>query len=203
MKQPIRLLIKPTTFMNQLQWSRWHWLIISIFLGLGVIETFVGGNIKFYEIISLKISSFLGLSIDASFIFLLMIKLFIMLFVLFLISYIIWLIGGLFSNKASLRVLIRRFATAFSILLIGYILQFFFPGKATVVLKYIFYFWGLILCFMLVKEQFNLAIIESLIVGCLAIIIAISTWYFSNAGIRKILNSHLHNQAKISLSKKH
>lgn len=186
MKQPVRLIARPATFMNQLQWSRRHWFIISLFLGLGVIETFVGRNIKSYEFIANRIQLIFGFREDISFIFLLVIKLFLMLFILFFISYFIWLVGGFFNHRASLRVLIRRFATAFSILLLGYIIPFLLPGTFILLLKYGFYFWGITLSFFLVKEQFNLTFIESFVVGCLSVLIAISIWHFSNIGLSKI-----------------
>lgn len=143
MKQGIRLFTKPATFMNQLQWSTHHWLILTSFLTLATLETLLGGSRAFYSEVALMLQNALGLPENLSYGVLIGGKLALMVGGAYLLSLVVWFAGSLFGKQTSQRVLFRRLAIVFTFLLSGYLLQNSFTQYASLfVAGYFFYLWG-------------------------------------------------------------
>lgn len=186
MRQGMRLLTKPATFFNQLQWSTHHWIILVAFLGLATIETQVGRNQALYQAWALLLERRLGLSLDAALWVVTAFRLAILIAGSVAVSTVIWFVGHLFGRRTSKRVLFRRLAVVFTVLLAGYTASHLtgaYPALAFVSL--VMYLWGLVLGYFAIREQFALNHLETVVVGLFALLLVSSSWHFSNHVIEK------------------
>ncbi len=180
MKQGIRLFTKPATFMNQLQWSTHHWLILTSFLALATVETLLGRSRAFYSEVATMLQTTLGLSENLSYGALIGGKLALMVGGAYLVSLVVWFAGSLFGKQTSQRVLFRRLAIVFTFLLSGYLLQNAFTQYPLLFAAgYFFYLWGLVLGYFSIREHFGLNTVESMAVGMFALLLVSSAWHYS------------------------
>ena len=180
MKQLFRFLFRPGTFFGQLQWSTHHWLILLAFLGMASVETHVGRQHLYYQVFADMVSARTGLSWEMSVWLVTFAKLVAFLAGAFALSSVLWVIGNLFGRRTSKRVLFRRMAIVFTVLLTAYTSHFFSPVYPIMeVLSWAFYVWGALLSFYAVKEQFALGSLEALVMSALAFLLISSAWQYS------------------------
>lgn len=180
MKQTFRIFAKPGTFMNQLQWSSHHWLILASFLTLATAETLLGSSRAFYWEVVQALQVDLGFSSNVAYGTLIAGKLLLMIGGAYALSLLVWFAGSLFGRRTSQRVLFRRLAIVFTFFLTGYLLQTAFTQYAGVfMLGYLFYAWGVVLGYFSVREHFGLNAVETAAVGLFALLLVTSTWHYS------------------------
>src|SRR4051812_34821591 len=112
LKQFIRFFFSPATFVNQLQWSSNHALILLTFLGLAIVESQVGaGRVLNAQLSWLLASrSGLGLERDQALFLVQSIRIAFLFFGALSLTETIWWIGSRLGHATSKRVLQRRMA---------------------------------------------------------------------------------------------
>lgn len=181
MKQGVRLLVKPGTFFNQLQFSTHHWIILVAFMILASVETHLGKQHYFYQVFADAAVAKFGISWSQAIWLVTSLKLAFMLVATFGLATFIWLVGNIFGRRTSKRVLFRRLAVVFTVMLAGYTTQHLAGSSETYgLLSLGFYAWGLILGFFAIREQFALNYVEALVLGTFALLVVVSSWHFSN-----------------------
>lgn len=181
MKQTFRFLLRPTTFFNQLQWSRNHWLIILSFLTLATIETQIGRHNSLYFSAATYLKHSFGIGFDLALWLIMAAKLCFLLVGAFAVSTIIYFVGTIVGQPSSRRVLFRRMAVVFTVFLGAYTLQHFVDREPVLnLVAMVLYAWGFILGFVAIKEQFELNKVQALLVGVLAAVMVTTTWKLSN-----------------------
>jgi hypothetical protein len=200
MKQTFRLLAKPGTFFNQLQWSRHHWLILATFLGLAVVETHVGSRHNSHRMMAELLGSQMGLSFGIAFALLTSARLVLLLVAAFVGSWTIWFVGSLFGQQSSRRVFFRRLAIVATVILAGFTLRHFtdlhvwaeYAGWAVSA-------WGVVLGYFALREQFGLNRIEAIVMGGFALLAAITSWQVTQDTVEQAVRSQLANRPSVSL----
>lgn len=181
MKQGIRLLVKPGTFFNQLQWSTHHWFILIAFLMIASIETHVGKSHLSYQVFADVMSARFAISWNEAIWVVTSLKLAFMLAGSFLLASFIWMVGNIFGRRTSKRVLFRRLSVVFTVLLAGYTLEHLsatHPDLGFVAMA--LYVWGSALGYFALKEQFALNHLETAVLGAFAMLVVVSSWHFAN-----------------------
>lgn len=192
MRQGLRLFVRPGTFINQLQWSTHHWLMLLSFLIIAAIESHVGRNQFYYELYSTLLSRRLGISWEQGLWLVTAIKLGVMLLGAFALAGSIWLIGNLFGRRTSRRVLFRRLSIVFTVLLAGYTVQHSsFIHPAVPFFTVALYLWGAVLGYFAIREQFALSHLEATVLGAFALLLISSVWHYSNHYMRDYAKSQL------------
>ncbi len=180
-KQGVRLLIKPGTFFNQLQWSTHHWIILIAFMIVASLETHLGKSHYFYQVFADSLTSRTGMSWNQAIWLVTSIKLAVMVAGSFVLASFVWLVGNMFGRRTSKRVLFRRLAVVFTVLLAGYTLQHVAKTDENLQLfAYGLYIWGLILGYFAIREQFNLNHLETMVLGIFALLAVTSSWHYAN-----------------------
>jgi hypothetical protein len=180
-KQGIRFILKPKTFFNQLQWSRNHWLILVSFLVLATVETQVGRHSHVYEAYAFYLQNRFGFSLNFALWLLMAAKLVFMLAGSFAIATVVWVVGSVVGQKNSKRVLYRRLAVVFTVVLAGFTANHLADRyNALNLVALALYLWGLVLGYIAIREQFDLGHLETSIVAIFAILMVTTTWHFSN-----------------------
>ncbi len=181
MKQGMRFLVRPGTFFNQLQWSTHHWIILLSFLVIAAIETHVGRQQAFYQVFADLVVERTGMSWDFSMWLVTVAKLTVMLCGAFSVASAVWFVGNLFGRRTSKRVLFRRLAVVFTVLLAAYTAQHLVdPIPFFVMAAPVLYAWALILAYFAIREQFALNHVETLVMGLFALLLVSSSWHVSN-----------------------
>lgn len=199
MKQFFRLLLQPSTFFSQLQWSSQHWFILAAFLGLALVETQVGrGQNEFYQV-ALFIQKSWNVSANVALWVVLAGRLAFITFGAFLVTTAVWLVGGFFGEKTSRRVLARRLAVVFMVALAAYTTQYFVDmhplfGVASLLL----YVWSLILGYFAIRENFGLSHLESMVVGMFAVLMVTTSWYYGHQIVSHKANAIAAESSKAS-----
>jgi len=180
-KQGVRLLVKPGTFFNQLQFSTHHWIILIAFMVIASLETHLGRQHYFYQIFADQVSANFGLTWNQAIWVVTSIKLAFMLVGSFALASFIWIVGNLFGRRTSKRVLFRRLSVVFTVFLGAYTAQHLALGNENFTLMAMgLYAWGLILGYFAIREQFALNHLETLVLGLFALLVVVSSWHFSN-----------------------
>jgi hypothetical protein len=192
LKQVKRFFVSPGTFFNQLQWSPHHWFILISFLSLAVVETLVGKRQAVYEVYATFLQKNLGLSMNQALWVLLAGKLTILLAGAFIVASIIWVVGNLFGRHGSRRVLFRRLAVVFTVLLGAYTAQHLAALDPWFgILSAALYFWGLFLGYLALREQFSLTHMETAVVGGVALLRGTSARHYSHHLLEAALRSQV------------
>lgn len=181
MKQGARIFFKPQQFFNQLQWSTHHWLILLTFLVVTGVESHLGSQSALYRWWAQALTQQTGLSFDITLWLVVSAKLAVILFASYLSATLIWLVGSLIGEKNSQRVLFRRLAIVFTVILSAYTAQHlkqFYPWMETV--SFFLYTWGLLLGYFAIREQFALTHFETSVVGVFAIVLVVFSWIGTN-----------------------
>jgi hypothetical protein len=180
-KQGARIFFKPQQFFNQLQWSTHHWLILLTFLVVTGVESHLGSQSALYRWWAQALSQQTGLSFDITLWLVVSAKLAVILTASYLSATLIWLVGSLIGEKNSQRVLFRRLAIVFTVVLSAYTAQHlkqFYPWMETV--SFFLYTWGLLLGYFAIREQFDLTHFETSVVGVFAIVLVVFSWIGTN-----------------------
>lgn len=181
MRQGARLVLKPQQFFNQLQWSTHHWFILLTFLIVIGVESHIGQQRALYHWLAQSLSQQTGISFDITLWFVVSAKLLIIFLASYLSATLIWLVGSLIGERNSHRVLFRRLAVVFTVVVSAYTshhLTYLYPWMET--LSFFLYTWGLLLGYFAIREQFALSHFETSVVGVFAIILVISSWVGTN-----------------------
>ncbi len=195
----MRFLVKPTSFFNQLQWSRHHWVIIASFLGLALVETQVGRQHQLYSAFATFLQYRVGIGANAAIWAVMAARLGLMLGGAYLISTVIYIVGSLVGQANSRRVLFRRLAVVFTVFLGGFIAQHYGDTNPNVALLSLgFYAWGLFLGYIAIRNQFEMNHLQTSILLAFAVLLVTSSWQASNRVITVALQNQMH-----SLSKNH
>ena len=181
MKQGVRLLVKPGTFCNQLQRSTHHWIILIAFMIVASLETHLGQQHYFYQIFADVLSARFGITWNQAIWAVTSLKLAFMLAGSFILASFIWVVGNLFGRRTSKRVLFRRLAVVFTVLLAAYTAQHAgLNNEPYALLSMGLYAWGLILGYFAIREQFALNHLETVVLGLFALLVVVSSFHFSN-----------------------
>lgn len=204
MRQSARLFLKPQQFFNQLQWSTHHWLILLTFLVVTGVEAHLGNQRALYHWLAQSLAQQTGVSFDITLWFIVSAKLFTIFLASYLSATLIWLIGSLIGERNSHRVLFRRLAVVFTVVLSAYTSQHLihlYPWMET--LGYFLYVWGLLLGYFAIREQFALTHFETSVVGVLAILLVMGSWIGTNRLMVHAAQKYNQEIAKITFQKTH
>jgi hypothetical protein len=180
-KQGARIFFKPQQFFNQLQWSTHHWLILLTFLVVTGVESHLGTQSALYHWWAQALTQQTGLSLEITLWLIVSAKLAVILTASYISATLIWLVGSLIGEKNSQRVLFRRLAIVFTVVLSAYTAQHlkqFYPWMETV--SFFLYTWGLLLGYFAIREQFALTHFETSVVGVFAIVLVVFSWIGTN-----------------------
>lgn len=197
----MRIILKPNAFFNQLQWSQHHWWILFAFLFIAAVETHVGAQHAFLGTYARFLSQTFSIPFDVALWATVSAKLGIMLAVAYAVIHVVWVVGNFFGTKNSKRVLSRRLAIVFTVILGAYTashLTHQYAWMATV--SQFLYLWGGLLGFIAVREQFFLSITETIVVGTLGALIVMGSWIYSNQQMERYAREHMLNASSVAKS---
>lgn len=202
MRQGLRIVTSPGTFFNQLQWSRNHWLILATFLTLAVVETHVGSSQNSHRMMADLLAGHMGLSFGVALALLTAARLTLLLVAATFGAWVIWLVGGLFGQQSSRRVLFRRLSIVATVILAGYTMRHFtdyhqyagYAGWAVIV-------WGALLGFFALREQFGLSRFEAAVMGSFALLAAMTSWQVTQDVVEQAVRSQLAHRPAVTLKK--
>jgi hypothetical protein len=197
-RQGLRLLVKPGTFFNQLQWSSHHWIILFLFLAVAAAETHIGKSQAIFQIFSDSLAAKSGLSIEMATWLVIAMKLSATLLASFILATVTWFLGSLFGRRTSKRVLFRRLSVVFTVFLAAYTLQQLALKQSHI--DYIiagFYVWGVVLGYFAIREQFALTHIETMVIGLFALMMLVTSFHFANHVLEKAARQELMSLAKM------
>lgn len=203
MKQGVRLFTRPKTFFNQLQWSSNHWLILVSFVLLTVIESTIGKQQALYAGLAHTLQQQWQIEPALALWAVLAGKILILVGAAFAISLALWFLGTLFGRSNSRRVLNRRLAVVFTVLLAGYTLQHLAARYPMMELASLALFaWGSILAMLAIRAQFSLGIIQSALFVVVGAFLVTTAWNESNSILqevagRQVSSSHLSKVAPV------
>ena len=198
MKQGFRFFLRPWTFFNQLQWSTHHWFILLGFLVIAAVETQVGKHHRLYITLAGLLQHRFGIGLDFALWMVTAVKLFCLLAGAYFVSHLVWLVGNMVGTKNSKRVLFRRLAVVFTVLLAGYTAQYFAPTfPIASFVSVVLFIWGLGLGYFAIREQFGLSNLETLVVGFFALLLISSSWHYSNHFMASVASSEIQSLTKL------
>ncbi|MBI3296018.1 MAG: hypothetical protein HYZ71_14930 [Deltaproteobacteria bacterium] len=185
MKQGIRLFVKPGTFFNQLQWSSHHWLILIGFFIASAVETQLGSANSLFMWYANFLTIPFGVGLGAALWIITFARLAFLLSAAWVATVAIWLFGTLLGHRSSRRVLFRRLAVVFTILLSGYTAQHLSNQyEFASLLALGLYVWGSSLGYFAIAEQFRLNKLQTLAVALFAMIVVSQGWKLSSQVLR-------------------
>lgn len=187
MRQGVRFFVKPNAFVNQLQWSSHHTWLLLAFLVIAGVEAHVGRSHVILESFADALSLRLGVGKEIGMWLFVSLKLASTLIGASLISIAVWFVGTFLGHSSSQRVLFRRLSVVFTLFLAAYTsthLTHLYPWMETASL--FVFFWGALLGFFSLREQFGLGFVETAFVGGFTALLVMSSWHYSN----KLLETH-------------
>ena len=177
----MRILTKPATFMNQLQWSRNHLWILLGFSAIAILESLMGSQTEAFQHYALALEADLGLSRSWSVAAVITGRVLAMLGGMFVLSSVIWMLGNAFGRHTSKRVLFRRMSIVFTVMLGGYLCSHLsVEHQILSTVAFVAYVWAGVLAYFSIKEQFELNVMEAAIVGAVALFLVTTTWHYSH-----------------------
>lgn len=181
MKQLLRFFVRPNVFFNQMQWSSVHRGILVAFVGMAALETHVGRYSDHYLALSALLNDWLGLSLAQAVWVITAGKLVATLVGAYLVSTLVWVVGSVLGRSGSKRVLFRRLAIVFTVLVLGQLLghlaavnDWFALGAVAA------YVWAALLGYHAIREQFSLSHLETVIVTALVALVLSTSLHFSS-----------------------
>lgn len=172
-------------------------MILLSFLVLATVETQIGKHNHAYHAAASVLQAKFGISLDVSLWLIMAAKMALMLGGMFLVTTAIYFIGSLVGRANSRRVLFRRLAVVFTVILGGFTVSHF--AAATPALAYVayaLYAWGVLLGYVAIKEQFETTHLSTAIVAVCAFLMVTSTWHFSNAYFENSVRNRVESLAK-------
>jgi MFS family permease len=180
MKQTFRLLVRPKTFFNQLQWSSHHGLLLFAFALVALVETQVGRQQALFQILAQAVERETGLSALWATGVVALARFLVLLGGAFLVAQLTWFVGNFFGRRSSRRVLFRRLAVVFTVLLGGYVAQQLMSHDPRWVFIVIgAYLWSAVLAYFAFREQFALSHVETMVLGALCLLAIATGWHYS------------------------
>ncbi len=179
MKQVVRFFFSPATFINQLQWSRNHGLILLTFLGIAFVESQVGVGRSLNLQLSWLLSDRTGIARDQALFLVMGARMAFLFFGALSLSETLWWIGTRFGRHTSKRVLYRRLAVVLTIMLGSYTL-YAVPDATMQIVGAVMFGWGIILTYLTLREQFLLGRIASVVMGVAAAATIVLSWQISD-----------------------
>ena len=192
MKQGLRLVVRPGAFFNQLQWSTHHWLIMLAFLVIASIETHVGRQHLYFQVYAEMLTARFGLSYNMAIWVVTSVKMALMVAGTFALATAIWIVGNIFGRRTSKRVLFRRMAVVFTVLLAGYTANHLvnvYPVAS--IASIALYLWGVVLGYFAIREQFALNHVETIVIGAFALLMVSTSWHYSNQYMETTAKRHM------------
>lgn len=185
MKQGIRLLLKPGTFFNQLQWSAHHWLILVGFLVAASVETQLGSDSRLFQWYADFLTIRYGLNLSLALWVVTAARLAFLLAGAWVVTVLIWIVGSLLGQHSSRRVLLRRLAVVFTILLAAFTshhlsAEYEYASPLSLAL----YAWGISLGYFAISEQFRLSRLQGVVVVLFAAMFITQLWRYSTVVLR-------------------
>lgn len=196
MRQSVRMFVRPKEFVNQLQWSTHHWMILFTFLIVTAVEAHVGRQHALYELYSSVITQTTGIPFEIAMWLVVAAKLGVLLVGSYLIGQMVWTVGSFFGSKNSKRVLFRRLAVVFTMIMAGYTashLESSFEWMGTA--SFFLYFWGVLLGYFAIREQFSLSHTETTVMALFTGLLVVSTWHFSHIYMEQFARQHMTEMA--------
>lgn len=185
MKQGMRLFVKPGTFFNQLQWSSHHWMILIGFFVASAIETQLGTTNNLFLWYANFLTLRFGFDLGTALWMITFARLAFLLAAAWVTTVAVWIVGSLFGQRSSRRVLFRRLAVVFTILLCGYTAQHLSAEyEFASLLSLGLYIWGGALGYFAIHEQFRLNMFQTLVVSAFALLIVVQGWRLSSNLLR-------------------
>lgn len=184
LKQLFRLFIQPATFVNQLQWSTNHGLILLIFLGIAVVESQVGAGRVLNLQLSWLLSHWTGWERDQALFAVMAARVGFLFFGALSLAETIWWIGDKLGRSTSKRVLSRRMAVVLTVMLASYSL-FASVEPALQWAGVAVFSWGLVLTYLTLKEQFSLSALTAGVCGLVAAAMIMVSWQVSDKVVQK------------------
>lgn len=187
MKQGIRFFLKPSSFVTQLQWSSHHPWILAVFFLSALVETQLGPQGPVYAKLAVIFARDAALPLGLSIWILTFIKLAFLGVGAWFLTETIFFLGSLFGQPTSRRVLFRRLAIVFSLILLGQSalgLSESLPYAA--LLAGGFWIWALLLGFYTLREGFRLNGYEASAVGIFVLFLALGVWNFMSLSLQRV-----------------
>lgn len=185
MKQGMRLFMKPGTFFNQLQWSSHHWFILIGFLIASAVETQLGSGSGIFQWYADFLTLRFGVGIGTALWIVTTARLVFLLVGAWVITQLVWIFGSLLGEPSSRRVLFRRLAVVFTILLSAFTCQHLSGDyEYASLLSLALYIWGVALGYFAISEQFRLSRLQTVAVALFTAIVISQGWRFSDELLR-------------------
>jgi branched-subunit amino acid transport protein AzlD len=199
LKQVFRFFFNPAAFVNQLQWSKNHGLILLSFLAVAFVESQVGAGRVVNHQLSLLVCQLTGLARDHSFFLVVAARIALLFFGALSLAETIWRIGVTLGQNTSRRVLDRRIAVVLTVMLGAYTLnsmQFENAQFAALAL----FAWGSMLCCFTLREQFSLSVFQAAVLGATAVFLVAVSWKVSDSVVQESASFALSQSATKSKS---
>jgi len=201
LKQVIRFFIRPATFINQLQWSRHHGMILLAFLGIALLESQIGVGRALNLQLSWLLAEGSGLDRDQALFLVMLGRMAFLLAAVFCASEAIWWLVARFGFQTSKRVLYRRLAVVSTMVLASYAMfASIEPGAQ--LMGALFFGWGLILSYLTFREQYQFSQVTSLVLGILAVGAVEFTWQYSDQFVQNTASSQIAQHQQVAKAKK-
>jgi hypothetical protein len=167
-------------------------MILIAFLVIAAIETHVGKQHQLYQGLANFFQARFGLDVGVSLWLITFGKLALMLIGTYTVSNMIWIFGNLIGRKGSRRVLFRRLAIVFTVLLGGLTASYLAPQFAAFTfLSMALYAWGIALGYFALRAHFELSNIETVVVGLFAALAITTSWHFSHHVIEAVVKAQV------------
>lgn len=188
-KQGVRFFVKPSAFVNQLQWSSHHTWILILFAAVAALEAHIGRNHLVVEKLATALSYRLGIGQEIGMWLMVSLKLLFTLAISYVISIAIWFVGSFLGRSSSQRVLFRRLSVVFTLALIAHTAQHLthlYPWVETA--RLFTGAWAVLLGFFTLKEQFRIGFLETVFVAGFTALLITSSWHYSHRFLAR--NAH-------------
>ncbi len=179
LKQFIRFFFSPTTFINQLQWSRNHAAILLTFLLVAVLESQVGVGKSLNLQLAWLLNDWTGLEQGQALFAVTFARVAFLFVGMLSLSETLWWIGEKLGRHTSKRVLYRRLAVVLTLMLGAYTL-FSMTSAWAQAFGFATFGWGLVLTYSTLREQFMVGRVTAALLGVVAAATIVASWRVSD-----------------------
>jgi len=170
---------------------------MALFLGIATLEAQVGKQNLLYHSYATYLQHQWGVGLNIALWLIVAAKLAFVLAGAFAISSVVYLVGSIVGKPNSRRVLYRRLAVVFTVLLAGYtVAHFSTTHEVALYVSYALYAWGMLLGYIALRAQFELSHLETSIVAVFALLMVGATWQFSNVFFDDSVRSQMQSLTK-------
>jgi hypothetical protein len=183
-------------------------MILVSFLVIAAIETHVGKQHQLYQGLANFFQSRFGIGTQLALWLITFGKLFLMILGTYTVSNLIWMFGTLIGRPGSRRVLYRRLAVVFTVLLAGLTASYAAPSFPIFTLvSALLYAWGIVLGYFALRAHFELTHVETFVVGLFAGLVIMTSWHVSHhvieAAVRSQVTEQLATRPAVTSSQPH